>query len=485
MKKILKKITQKWDSIALIVLLMDVLVTIFFSYSLIKLNMIPTLYLVLGISLFVVLTIGSAFLIKKKRKKGLKITGYILSILVIVVTGFGSYYVSLANNFITRTFQASNKDYYTNTFLVLVKENAPYESVEDLANSKIGYYNVIPNIDSAIKELTKTVNYESVSYDDIVENFNDLNKERINAVLIEKGVYDSLKQALDTIKDSKYKTLYSFNMEFEQEITKKEANGNGYNIYIGGPDFTGTNYDFNMVATVNKDTHKILLTSVPRDYYVTVAGKGMKDLLSYAGVWGINTSKATVENIFDEDINYYVKINTGSLVGVVDALGGVQFCSNKSYTTTHALVQGTYDDTVGPKLNVQKGCKNYSGIEILAIARERKAFPDGDRQRQKNCQDILVSIFNKMASLGSLTNLNNVLDSISKLYSTNVPQENVQEMAKDMISGSKWSFEQQSVTGSDSRGKVHLGTVEDYVMMPNAASVDKAKLKIREVMNES
>ena len=90
-----------------------------------------------------------------------------------------------------------------------------------------------------------------------------------------------------------------------------------------------------------------------------------------------------------------------------------------------------------------------------------------------------------MASLGSLANLNKILDSISKLYTTNVPQEIIQEISKDAIGGSNWTFEQQSVNGSDGRGKVHLGTVEDYVMHPNAASVDKAKLKIKEVMNES
>lgn len=484
MKKLLKNINKKWDSISLVVLIIDLLVTIFFSYSLIKLNMLPIYYTLLAIGVLLILIILSSIFLNKKRKKVLKVIGYVISLLVIVITGIGTYYLSIANNFITKSFQPG-KDTYTNTFQVLVKNDSSYEKIEDLKDLKIGYYSILPNINDAKNELQKKVSYEEVPYEDIVENFNDLNKNKINGILIEANIYDSMKSELDTIKDQNYKVLYSFDMTFEQEVTKKEAKGNGFNIFIGGPDFTGTNYDFNMVATVNKDTHKILLTSTPRDYYVTVAGKGMKDILSYAGVWGINTSMATVENIYDVDINYFIKINTSSLVGVVDTLGGVEFCSDRAFTTTHALVQGTYNDTVGPKLNVVKGCKTYNGIQILTIARERVALPGGDRQRQKNCQDIMISIFNKLASANSIVNLNKVLDSVSNLYSTNIPQELVQDLAKDMVAGNKWSFEQQSVNGTDSRGRVHLGTVEDYVMQPNVASVDKAKLKIKEVMNAS
>ena len=481
----MKKFFKKWDSISLIILAVDLLVTVFFSYSLIKLNMLPMLYVILAIALLVVMIIGSAFLIPKKRKKGKKIVGYILSALVIIITGIGSYYLTIAGDFISKSFKETAKDYYTMRYQVLVKQDSNYNDINDLKDNKIGYYSVLPNIEDAKKELEKKISFEGVPYEDIVENFNDLNRNRIAGVLVEKEVYDSLKEGLDTIKDNNYKELYSFELQFEQEITKKEAKGNGFNIYIGGPDFTGTNYDLNMLATVNKDTHKVLLTSIPRDYYVPLAGKGMKDTLTYAGVWGINTSKGTVENIFDIDINYYVKVDTKSLVGVVDAIGGIEFCSDMAFTTTHALVMGTYDDTVGPKLNVVKGCKKYNGIETLTIARERVALPGGDRKRQENCQKIIISIFNKIASAGSLVNLNNILDSISKLYTTNVPQELVQDISKDIIGGNKWSFEQQAVTGSDSRGKVHLGTVEDYVMLPNIPSVDKAKLKIREVMNES
>ena len=481
----MKKFFKKWDIISWIVLIIDVLVTGILGYTVFKFNMFPTHYVIFGLIGFVIVIIGSALLIAKKRKTWKKIIGYVLSGLVIAISGVGIYFVEIADNFVTKSFTEGKKDYYTINYQVLVKSDSQFNVIEDIKDNKIGYYNVLPNIEDAKKELEKKVSYEAVEYTDIVNNFNDLNRNKISAVLIEKEIYEGLKDGLDTIKSKKYKVLYEFSIQVEQEIEKKEANGNGFNIYIGGPDFTGTNYDFNMVVTVNKDTRKVLLTSIPRDYHVPIAGKGMSDNLSYAGIWGINTSMKTVENIIDEDINYYVKVNTDSLVGVVDTLGGLEFCSNKAFTTTHALIRDSYRDTTGPKLNVARGCKKYSGIEILTIARERVALAGGDRARQENCQQIIIKIANKMASAGSLANLNKILDSISKLYTTNVPQELIQEISKDVIAGNKWTFDQQSVNGGDSRGKVHLGTVEDYIMLPSVPSVDKAKLKIREVMNES
>ena len=466
-------------------MVVDLLVTGYFGFVLFKFNMLPTHYVILAIIGLVLMTVGSALLIAKKRKKWKKIVGYVLSALVIIICGVGIYFISIADAFVSKSFQETKKDYYSIYYDVLVKQDSAFNVIEDLQDNKIGYYNILPNIDDAKAELAKKIAFEGVGYDDIVNNFNDLNRNKISAVLVEKEIYESLKDGLSTIKDKKYRVIYTLEVKVEQEIEKKEANGNGFNIYIGGPDFTGTNYDFNMVATVNKDTRKVLLTSIPRDFHVPVAGKGMSDNLSYAGVWGINTSKKTVENIFDIDINYYVKVNTDSLVGVVDTLGGIEFCSDKAFTTTHALLKDSYVDKKGQRLSVAKGCKKYNGIEILTIARERRVFAQGDRKRQENCQQIIIKIANKMASLGSIANLNKVLDSISKLDTTNVPQDLVQEISKDVIAGNKWTFDQQSVTGGDSRGKVHLGTVEDYIMLPNVASVDKAKLKIREVMSES
>ena len=483
MKNFFKNLKSKWGIAPLIMFSLSIIFIIVFCVALFKLNVLPILYSVIISIILVLLTILFMFLTKKKKNKVAKTFGYIISILILIITSVGFYYLVLTNGFLDKFFK-SGKDTYTYTYQVLVKKDSAYSKIDDLKDQIIGYYEDIPKVKEATAELSKRINFEGKSYEDIIDNFSSLDREKINGLLIESNLYDSLQESLDTIRDKEYKTIYKFDMTFEEEVVKKEAKGNGINIYIGGPDFTGTNYDFNMIATLNKDTHKILLTSTPRDYYVQIAGKKRKDILGYAGVWGINTSMKTIENLYGVDMNYFVKINTKSLVGLVDVLDGIEFCSDIDFTTTKTMVM-TYDDTKGSHLNVKKGCHNYKGMEILTIARERKVYKDGDRQRQKNCQAIIISIFNKLANMKSLTKYNEILDSISDLYKTNIPQDLFTDMSKSLVSGDKWTFEQQSVTGSDSQNYVHLGTVLDYVMVPNQDSVNKAILKIKEVMSES
>ncbi len=210
----------------------------------------------------------------------------------------------------------------------------------------------------------------------------------------------------------------------------------------------------------------------------------MHELLGYVGYTGINNSRRTVADLLGVNIDYYMKVNTNSIVGLVNTLGGVQFCNNgAAFTTTHALVQGTYDDTTGEKLNVPSGCRTYNGIQILTIVRERKAFADGDRQRQKNCGQVMINVFKKMASAGTVANYSSVLNAVSNLYTTNLSRDVITDIANETINGASWSFEQQSVTGYDSSGYVHMGTVKDYVMRPNQNSINTASSNIKKIMS--
>lgn len=470
---------KKIKKLPIIFLILDLLSSIILNILVISLNAIPILYIII-IDFLLLVIFGLSIILITRRQKPLKVFGVIISSIIILMSSIGSYYLYKTHNFMNKSFN-NDKNVYTSTYYVLTNNNK-YSDIKDIEGKTLGYYKDLPNLNKALNKLTKKVDVKEKDYETIIPSFAALDNNEIEALLMEKTIYDSLVESIETIKNKNYTILYKFDIKIEEVVKKKESKSNAVNIYIGGADFTEVNNDFNMVVTVNKDTHKILLTSIPRDYYVTIPSKGMKDILGYAGVWGINTSRETVENLFGIDINYYVKINTNSLVGLVDTLGGIEFCSDISYTTTHALIQGSYDDSKGKKLKVEKGCKKYSGIEILTIARERKAFPDGDRQRQKNCQAIIISIFKKVASPDTIMNYTNVLNAVNNLYTTNIESSLVTEMAKTVLNGANWTFEQQSVTGRDGRGNVHLNTVADYVMNPNQESVDEAISKIKSVM---
>lgn len=471
---------RKIDRSTVFLAAIDLIFIILFTYFVSILKIMPVGYIVLIVTLLFMISLISILLLKKKNK-GFKVVGYIISFIVILISALGIYYLNKTNKFLDKAFDNA-KNSYTSTYYVLTLDNDDYSEITDIKDETLGYYENVPNIDEALKKLKEKVSTDNKKYEQILDVFKDLDKKKISATVIESSLYEALTKESKLIDENKYQILYKFDITIEEETEEIVDDGNTVNIYIGGTDFTQKNNDFNMIVTINKKTHKILLTSIPRDFYVTVNGRGMKDLLGYAGYFGINTSRKTMEDLFGVNIDYFVKIDTNSLVGLVDTLGGVEFCSDKTFTTTHAMIMGSYDDEKGQKLQVKQGCYTYNGIQILTISRERLAYVDGDRQRQRNCQNIMISIFKKMTRPENIANYSNVLNAVSNLYTTNIPRDLVSELAKDTITnGAGWTFEQQSVTGRDSSAYVHMGTVKDYVMIPNPDSINQATAKMKNI----
>lgn len=488
MKEIIKKIntknnfksnvTRKLNIPVIVLTAVNFIFTLLLIISICKLNLIPFKYIVLIVLLLLIMNVGILLLISRK-KHWIKYIGYGLTVILILMSSIGIYYISKTNRFLNKAFNnASN--FYTNTYYIVTLNDEKYKELSDV--KILGYYKNIPAVDEALQKFDEIYKVGKEDYEEFTELLRDFSAKKFDATIIESSLYDVLTKESNVMHEKDYKIIYQFDLKIEEEVEEIKDDGNNFSIYIGGTDFTEKNNDFNMVVTINVRTHKILLTSIPRDYYVTINGKGMKDILGYAGYSGIQTSRKTVEDIFQTNIDYFVKINTDSLVGLVDTLGGIEYCSDASYTTTHAMVRGTYDDTKGQKLYVEQGCRTYNGIQILTISRERLAFPGGDNQRQKNCQNIMISIFKKMLRPENLTNYTNILNAVSNLYTTNIPRELVSELAKDTIdNGASWSIEQQTVTGSGNRGYVHMGTVQDYITVPNQESINAAIANINKI----
>ena len=187
-----------------------------------------------------------------------------------------------------------------------------------------------------------------------------------------------------------------------------------------GKDFSRERNDLNMLITVNTITRKVLITSIPRDYYIPAVGYKYKDSLMVMGILGDDVVIKSIESYFGIEIDFKINVYTENLVDIVDKIGGIEFCSDISYRTTHALVQDTYNDNLGKKFYVKKGCQHLNGIQTLTVARERLAFKGengGDRVRQVNCRKIMISILKKILSTSTLTNYSSILDSFSGFYS--------------------------------------------------------------------
>lgn len=437
----------------IIILLLTTLTTIF----VLKLNVLPNKYLILFISIELILFLLS--LIQIKKNKTLKIIGIILSILLIMINIIGLYYINNTNKFIEKNFTGDIK--YTSVYYVITdkENNKSLEDIKDIKYYKYGY-----NVEQA-KTILGEYNYEEV---DNIEN--TLKNIKNNYLLIDENNYKLLKE--------EYKIIYEFNIETTKPRKKEKLDS--YNIYLGGRDFTRTLMDFNMIITINNNTKTILLTSIPRDYYINIPNYNTYDSLEFMGLLGEETIMTSLENLLDTKIDYYASIYTEGLVEVTDLLGGIEYCSDTTFTTTHAKVLDTYDDSYGEKLTIYKGCQHLNGIETLTLARERKNV-GSDRQRQQNCAKILKSLLNKSISTTTLTNYQELLNKVSNLYQTNINKETIQALIKNLLNNN-YTILEQSLNGSDANDYIRLGSVKSYVMYPYEDSISDAKTKIKEVL---
>lgn len=266
-----------------------------------------------------------------------------------------------------------------------------------------------------------------------------------------------------------------------------------FNIYISGMDYRGDidatkgRSDVNMIVTVNPKTHRILLTSFPRDYEIRLVDHGYAtDKLTHTGLYGVKTGESSLTDLTGIKINYYVKVNFTTIQEFIDAIGGVTVNSDVEFT---AEVWGTgNDDSIVGKHHFVKGKNKLDGQTALAFARERYAFEGGDNQRIKNQQAVFQAILEKVTSSTTiLTRYNKILNAVGDYMRTDMTEDEITSIVKKQINDGmpEWHIEKYDVTGFDSYQTTYSGgSTELYVMSPDEDSVQTAAANIKTVMRD-
>lgn len=476
-----KKNKKVLNIVSIIIGIISLILMLVFSYAIYKLNMIPGKYLIpVYILIFIIYTglLLTVFLPKVKSK--IKVISIVVLVLLGVIFGFADKYIFTTLNFMDildrDVLQKERYDVY-------VLENSSYNKLEDLKGKKVGLYQS-SNSEKAGSELKNKIDFEIIEYTDVEKMFESLNNDEINAIIISSSVKNLLDTELNDI-NVKIKSIYNFKISIEKNDIVKVVNvtNTPFNVYIAGGDGYGSidytfNTDVNMVATINPTTRKILLTSIPRDYYVNLVGQGPNayDKLTHAGYYGIEESVKTVENLLDIDINYYVKINFSTIQGIVDAIGGVDVYSDYDF---YEQAYGLYHFTIGNN--------HLDGKQALAFARERKSFATGDVQRVKNQQKVVEAIVNKVTSSTALiSSYDRILDSVSENLDTNMPSKDISRLVKMQPNDMRgWTIESQNAVGTGQMGPTYtFPTLNLYTMLPDKDSVNSLKLKINEYLGK-
>ena len=228
--------------------------------------------------------------------------------------------------------------------------------------------------------------------------------------------------------------------------------------------------------TVNMNTHKILLTTTPRDAYVKIPGGGADqyDKLTHAGIYGVETSEQTLEDLYGTKIDYYARINFTSFLKLIDQLGGVTVHNDQAFT------QEKFDFPVG---DIQMNSE-----QALGFVRERYSLDGGDNDRGKNQEKVISAILNKLASLKSVSNFTSIVNNLQDSVQTNMSLNTINALANTQLeSGSKFTVTSQAVTGTGSTGQLISYAMPNsslYMMKLDNSSVESASQAIKNLMEE-
>ena len=254
-------------------------------------------------------------------------------------------------------------------------------------------------------------------------------------------------------------------------------------IYLSGVDNRGeltekARSDVNILAVVNPATKRVALINTPRDYYVDLAGTSSKDKLTHAGLYGVETSMATLGNLYGVNVEHYIRINFAGFISIIDAVGGVDVYSDQAFTSVGS--PGYYDPTT-----FAEGWNHLDGKAALAFARERHAFKTGDVQRGINQMKVIDAMLNKIKSPALLMGFSKIMDSAADCFVTSLSQNQISALVRMQLSDfAEWNIESYTVTGSSgSSTKCYSAKGQKlYVMKPDENSVAKAKEMVAAVL---
>ena len=439
-------------------------------------GMLPDVYLgLLGLGLLLFLTITCGF--QKLKNKG-KFIGIVLSILMSIILMAGIVYFMKFRNAMSDIGGVTSQ---VDNMIVAVRRNDLAENIQDIESYQFGYpFGVEPdNTDRVIRDVEHIIGRKiNLSKFSTITDLTDaLLSGEIDAAIYNEAFNSVIAEHIGDY-DEQIKVIYRYGIE--REIKQKKTNiEEPFNVYISGIDAEGpitvnSRSDANIIMTVNPNTRKILLTTTPRDYYVTIpeiSGE-KRDKLTHAGIYGVDASIATLEEIYGVDINYYVKVNFTSFITIIDALGDVEVESEYTFE--------------GRGHQFQKGINHMDGEAALAFSRERYSFKSGDNQRGKNQESVLKAILQKAMSPAILRNAGEIFSKIDGCVETNMTETEITKLINMQLSDNKkWEIESIASTGTGDRQPCFSsGSQLLYVMWPDENSILENSKRIQQVLLE-
>lgn len=477
-----------WIFSALCLLSFVMLVVLLLILNILPMRMVA----VLGTLSFCILLLLAILLIGFASSK--KETLILLGLFVVLSAVFclGDFYIFKTNNMFEVVSKIEKET--NNTVSVYALNDSGIDDLGQLANKKVGYLDHLST--KGVSLLFETLNADGIYTDQIsFSNLPLLMEKLYNHEIDAIAISDSYFTNIEDIEEYRFfgsqshqvTSVSYYTDEVNAPLVVDDITTEPFTIFVSGNDTYGTvdalsRSDVNMLVTINPKTETILLTSLPRDTYTPIVCEpeygclnGQYDKLTHAGIHGIQTSKDTVENLLDIDINYTFRVNFSSVIDVVDSLGGIDVFIEEGLAVDPFFTN--------EERSVHEGWNHLDGQGALALSRERYAYSDGDNQRIRNQRIVLRAILNKIISSQILISYASFMDALSGAFETNLTKEEMTALIQYQLQNMPgWTIYDYSLKGyGQDAFSAELGTYAS-VQVPDPASIAEARANIEAVL---
>jgi LCP family protein required for cell wall assembly len=207
-------------------------------------------------------------------------------------------------------------------------------------------------------------------------------------------------------------------------------------------DKKGVRTDTMMVLSMNPETNKASILSIPRDTRVKIRGRKGYDKINAAHAYGgVDLSLKAVKDLLGIPIHHYIKLDYQAVYKTVDDVGGVEVYvpMNMKY----------YDPYATPplRINLKKGRQVLDGDKAMQFLRFRKGYANQDLGRIDAQQQFMEALAKKVLSASSVFRIKDYIDTFNMYVDTDM---SVSEMGSLALKASKIdidSIEKQTVPG--------------------------------------
>ena len=515
----------QWRPIAIALSAILLLAAAVFFFFLIRLDILPDLYLYLIIS-FIVLFIYTCFVLLffRMRKKGStsrrirRIIGIILSVFFSASFLYGAVFL----NRVEQTKQAvtiNTEDSPRAIIGVYVLKDDAANALSDMGSYKIGVLTGLGDESLHSNYALGVINnaaaspVEPESFADIVDAAAALIGGNTQAIAVNKGYiallngtesfssFSSSVRLVDEILVPRSATMDNTahlvgdidTADISAAVPTptpeptpepiKYGEDRPLVFYLSGMDKYGkeiesyAHADVNILMAVNPLTKQVLLVSTPRDFYVMNHALGGYDKLTHCAIQGVPNSIHSLEELYEIHIDNYCRVNFTGFSDFINLIGGITVDNPVTFRTTPENDNYLFE----------AGTLNLDGYAALCYARERIAFGDGELARGRNQIRVIKAIIDKVKSNSAsiLLNYSDILDTLAGTFETDLSSSQMSDLIKVALgSMNDWDVKSYSAWGGSGKGVVaSMGSQEVYFIFPNSGSVNFTKQLFQTILN--